>query len=508
MFLFGGPNIRKMVEEQDRDGLADALQNGSPQVRLEAGEALARLNDERGWSYLLYAILDPTDPLLQSATAEVLAGLGSQRAVPALREAGLRARGEAAQVIDEALEALGEAHIEHDEIEPDASVLDSMVTPVAGSGMAMLGEFAEPDIPAALQAGQIEVRPAETHLKLAVELREAELQERGLVEARLASWQRPEWAEPWYMRGVMLEDLERTREALLAYQTAVQLDPDHADAREALGELLDLLDEPAEGQEPEEVDLNGLSSGAWQERRDTLALLQPWQEVSQSLLEELLADDEREVRHAAIEAVARLGLNSAAPALAQQPESSWLLRFAILDTLSSLGAVDGLVERLRLEWEAMPPRNAVLSSSRDPLAELENDQLFEIGVLALERTGDVEALLDQVEGFAWEELPDEAEFADESVEDAEEDAEEDEGEADEDLLSYVDETGLILAQALERLATRLLPELNPALLQRLSQTPDLTLLDPTDEEAGPVLVHDLSTLRASAAEELARRQAA
>ena len=48
MFLFGGPNIRKMAEESDTTGLAEALNNGSPQVRLEAGEALARLNDERG----------------------------------------------------------------------------------------------------------------------------------------------------------------------------------------------------------------------------------------------------------------------------------------------------------------------------------------------------------------------------------------------------------------------------------------------------------------------------
>ena len=53
MFRFGGPNIRKMTEEHDVDGLVELLTHRNPQTRLEAAEALAGLNEGRGWRYLM-----------------------------------------------------------------------------------------------------------------------------------------------------------------------------------------------------------------------------------------------------------------------------------------------------------------------------------------------------------------------------------------------------------------------------------------------------------------------
>jgi len=84
-----------------------------------------------------------------------------------------------------------------------------------------------------------------------------------------------------------------------------------------------------------------------------------------------LADDEREVRHAAVEAVGRLGIQAAVPALLEQRESSWLLRFAVLDALSTLGATAALAERLRREMSSLQERNPIFGSGKDPLIELE-----------------------------------------------------------------------------------------------------------------------------------------
>jgi hypothetical protein len=124
----------------------------------------------------------------------------------------------------------------------------------------------------------------------------------------------------------------------------------------------------------------------------------------------------------------------------------------------------------------------------------------------------VAGLLDQAEGNLWEEQdedetpePQGAQNLAGYEDDYNEEDEEFEGEADEDLLSYVDETGLMIAQALERLAAQRLAELPPPLLQRLAATPDLTLLDATDEDSQPAVVHDFASLRAAAVEELRRR---
>ena len=519
MFLFGGPNIRKMAEERDVDGLVALLSQRSAQVRLEAAEALARLNDGRGWRYLLDAVRDPADSLIQAATAEILGGLGHARAIPALQEAALRASGEAAAAIEEALEQLGDprrAEADGDEHHagqrPERQMdgrgmLGSLVGSFAGGEGGMDNQFVDPARPASFTDGHIEVQPAETHLANAIELRESEMQERGLVAAGLAAWLRPDWAQVWYVRGVLLEDLEREREALLAYHQALALDPSLSEAREAHAELQESIDplpvEPA-------ALLSDLAADDWRRRRDALAVLTPRISPDSELVLALLADEEREVRHAAIEAIARLRLQAAVGTLLAQHESSWLLRFAILDALSVLGAVDALVERLRQEMARLQERNPVFTSAKDPLVELEYGLVLEIGLLALERTGDVAGLLDQAEGNTWEsqDAEDEDSPEDEGLASDDEYDEEDpdsEEEADEDLLSYVDETGLMVAQALEHLAAQRLPDLPQPLVQRLSETPDLTLLDLSVEDSQPAVAHDFSALRAAAAAELRRR---
>jgi hypothetical protein len=144
---------------------------------------------------------------------------------------------------------------------------------------------------------------------------------------------------------------------------------------------------------------------------------------------------------------------------------------------------------------------------------VEYSRLVEVGVLALERSGDVESLVAIAEGNAWEEEEDSADDF-EVVEDTDAwDSGEDEVEeidADEDLTDYVDEVGQMAAVALDRLARPRLSSLEPDLLLRLAEVPDLTLIDLSEEgdveEGETGLVYDFSALREAAKAELARRR--
>ncbi len=512
MDLFGSNNIEKMAAERDMEGLYRLLEHANPATRLEAAMALADMDDGAGWRYLLDAVRRTDDPESQQVAAAMLGDLGHHRAIPVLGEVLIRARGELADVIKEALQAIGGQ-------EADGALRRAGYEPILPhmSGNQQLMEY-EGDYVRAIvpDTAQIEILTAEQHLNTAVELREAEMAERGLVEDSLALWLQPEWAYAWYLRGVLYEDLERPYEAYLCYQWALELDPVQAEAREAIADLkrsqsFSLL-EPA-------MLMVTLTAREWSERRDAAAGLgelgENAPEGSVDPLIALLDDEEREVRHAAVEALASIGDRSAVPWLLKREEGSWLLRFAIIEALAQLGSVDGLVAVLRREMNRVQERNPVFSSRKDPLLEVEYERLMEIGVLAFERTGDLPSLLSLAEGNAWEEVArieavDEVESARRAVEmDETEDLEDEEDvEADENLDIYVDEVAQMSSLALERLALSKLVDLDEETLRRLAAVPDLTLLDVSaDEESEPqpTVIHDLSALREAAQAELDKR---
>ena len=232
------------------------------------------------------------------------------------------------------------------------------------------------------------------------------------------------------------------------------------------------------------------------------------------------------MRHAAIEALGNIGDKRAVPPLSLRDESSWLLRFALIEALAQLGSVEGLVAVLKREMNRDQMRNPVFSAQKDPLLEVEYSQLMEIGVLAFEKTGDLDGLLTQAEGNAWEEEADEEndqeeEYAAEGFStggEDEYDADDEDMEADEDLESYVDEVAQMASLALERLATPRLPTLDVPSLRRLAAIPDLSLLELSGEddegdgqsdggasEPELTVIHDLSALREAAQAELSRR---
>jgi hypothetical protein len=192
-------------------------------------------------------------------------------------------------------------------------------------------------------------------------------------------------------------------------------------------------------------------------------------------------------------------------------ESSWLLRFAIIEALAKLGSVVGVEAALRKEMHAIHERNPIFSRQKDPLLELEFDLLMEVGVLAFEKTGDLQGLLALAEGNTWEEV-DDAGSVDAYAADYYEDPfsrsvdEEPEEEVDEDLESYVDEVAQMASLALERLAVARMPQLDVDTLRRLAAVPDLTLMDVTGEGGQPFMVHDLTDLRQAAQAELERRR--
>jgi HEAT repeat protein len=470
------------------------------------------MNDGAGWRYLMDTVRLADDPDSQMVAAAMLGDLGHPRAIPILEETLKKSRGEVADAMKESLQAIGGS-------EADEALRRAGYEPVLPhmSGNQQLMEY-EGDYVRAIMpdTSHFELLTAEQHLNNAVELRESEMTERGLVEDSLALWLLPEWGYAWYLRGVLFEDLDRSFEASMCYQWALELEFSLKEARDALDELnAERVIPPLDP----DVLIVDLGSRTWSERRDAAAGFgelgenTPAQAVDRLI--ELLDDEEREVRHAVIEALASIGDRRAVLPLLQREEGSWLLRFSVIEALAQLGSVDGLVTVLRREMRRVQERNPVFSSHKDPLLEVEYDRLMEIGVLAFEMAGDVQSLLDLAEGNAWEEVaqPEDAdEYGGESYYHAagEEEYTEDgeDQEADENLDSYVDEVAQMASLALERLTMPNLAKLDADTLRRLSTVPDLTLLDVSEDEEAepqPTIIQDLSALREAAKAELARR---
>jgi HEAT repeat protein len=500
--------IENLAARNDRDGLYHFLEHRNKTIRFEAAMALAELEDGRGWRYLLDSVSQTQDLESQELAAAILGDLGHPRAVPALAEALLKARSDMAETIKEALEAIGGT-------EAEEALRKAGFQPVAprmtGSQQIMdfdQGMVREPQ----MDASQIKIHTADQHFDTAAELRDAELTERGLVEIALALWLSPNWAYAWYLRGVLFEDLDRYFEAWLSYRHSIQLDPTLAESREALTDLEEEHNLPVL-----EADLlfKDLDARSWSERRDAAAGLGVLKENVSPIVVEYLIDrltyEDREVRHAAIEALGNLADERAILPLTQMDESSWLLRFTIIESLAKLGSVAGVEAVLQHEMQRVHERNPIFSRQKDPLLELEFDLLMETGVLAFEKTGDLQGLLALAEGNRWGEVTEQDEREDPYAVDYYEDPyrsggfEEEEEEVEDDLESYVDEVAQMASLALERLAMPQMGQLDSDTLGRLANIPDLTLMDVTDEGGQPLVVHDSSSLRQAAKAELESR---
>ena len=522
----GSPNIERMAAQNDFDGLYRLLEHNDPMVRLRAAQALADMNDGTGWRYLMEALREGQDQKTRIAAASMLGELGHPRSVDALRSELMKLR--LTPVNDPFAIALRNALESINTPEAEAALRDSGYEPVLPVQHHTIIEYSDHYVrPMRPQTDEIRYLSAEEHLNNAVDLRETEHTERGLVEASLALWLRPDWAYAWYLRGVLFEDIDRSFEALLAYRRAVALEPTLREAREALEELQ--LEGDQGILEPDQL-MSDLGNRDWRDRRDAAAAFgelalqeDPRTGMAVEALIARLQDEEREVRHASVEALGRIGDSRAVQPLLEMQESSWLVRFAVLHALAHIGSVEGLSETLTREMQRIQERNPVFSSQKDPMVEVEYEALMEIGARAFERTGDIEALLALAESNGWEE--DEADLDEdwdvqqeamaaatawtmpenELLDGTDADFVDDEEEPEEEMIAYVDETAQMAVSALQRLAMPALPDLETGLLERLADVPDLTLLDISTEEVEPVVIVDLSELRSAAQAELDRR---
>jgi len=107
MPLFGPPNIRKLEEKRDVDGLIKALSHSDARTRRKAAEALGNLGDVRAVEPLI-AVLEEEAWEVREAAASALQKVRDPGAVGPL-VAALRSRGHVNRFVEVAmLEALGE----------------------------------------------------------------------------------------------------------------------------------------------------------------------------------------------------------------------------------------------------------------------------------------------------------------------------------------------------------------------------------------------------------------
>jgi hypothetical protein len=101
--LFGPPNIEKLKERRDVDGLVKALSHEDAYVRCEAAKALGDLKDGRAVEPLL-AVLKDKEYLVRRAAEKALGRIGAAAVEPlvaALKDKDANVRGAAAEALGE-----------------------------------------------------------------------------------------------------------------------------------------------------------------------------------------------------------------------------------------------------------------------------------------------------------------------------------------------------------------------------------------------------------------------
>ena len=112
------------------------------------------------------------------------------------------------------------------------------------------GETSSPDESAPFATPSLS---AGAHLDLAYAYEDQGNYEPALVEVDRALQAESGLAEAHNLRGLLLEELDRTDEALAAYRMAVQIDPSFAEAAENLSSLEEELRPPTEAHPQQEI---------------------------------------------------------------------------------------------------------------------------------------------------------------------------------------------------------------------------------------------------------------
>ena len=237
----------------------------------------------------------------------------------------------------------------------------------------------------------------DAHLEQAETLLETDDISGALVECDLALFSRPSWADASNLRGIILEELGRKREALTAYIDAYEIDPSFQEARDNARELENEIGDPLTNAD---ALLNSLHDGDPAERCDAAAQLahQPADFAVENLLI-TLEDELPVVRSAAAAALsahpgplAEQGLYFAYhqsqvnfPAFNRmepldhnlwvtRARRRWHERRSYLEALAFLQCGDFLISALRRELSELALLNTLLGV--ETLANLDQEYLW------------------------------------------------------------------------------------------------------------------------------------
>jgi HEAT repeat protein len=321
MKLFGGTDVDDLIAHRDIAGLLECLEKEDTISQLKAAIALAELHQSEGVEFLIWFLKHPKLDV-RSAAVEALGSLRAEEAVPELipllkdRDADFRELvSTALQQIGtaEALRALEERNIE--EVTPPQEYPDqgfdlanSTADPITG-----VNPYKQQDIPT--EIGPVERRRAREFFRLADQHQEEGRPVQALDECNtaLAIW--PSWADAYNLKGIILEDLNKPYQAMLAYQRAVKIDPT---LTAAANNLADSISELEVTQVPLTELLEAVSTGEWETRQEAIAALnqRPEPEAVEEIIH-LVSDDDPDISSFALDALEASSQPAAKKALAE-----------------------------------------------------------------------------------------------------------------------------------------------------------------------------------------------
>jgi HEAT repeat protein len=311
MGLFKRIDMDRLIAERDILGLQECLNESDPDIQIQAATALAKYGQPDGFKFLVGCLRNSKD-LILCAAMEAMGELCDPRAVdyliPFLRDARVEIRqtaSEALTLIDtpEARQAMAEHPTILDEEEEEKAEPENEPTQDQSSVTSdpVLGgiTYKHPAIDARTESEHR--RMAREYFILADSHQEEGRTTQALTECEQVITLAPDWADPYNLKGILLEDLNKPYQALLAYQRAAKLDPNLAEAANNLSELvrdLEVMTTPLQDL------IESTESGEWQVRCDAISALN--QRSEPEALETIilqLEDEDPEVSATALDAL-------------------------------------------------------------------------------------------------------------------------------------------------------------------------------------------------------------
>ena len=312
MIRFRRNTVDALIHDQDISGLLQCLKDNDPVVQLKAAAGLAQLGQYQGYDFLVTCLGQP-DPSIRCAAIEALGDLRDPHAVealiPLLKDHDQEVRETAIAALKrintyDAMQAL-DAYQQLKSGLQSEEQLPGRTDSWSDTPHPILGAIPGWDANSSGTAPADEQKAAEELFILADHHQEESLTMQAFNECSRAITLAPAWADPYNLKGILLEDLGKPFPAMLAYQRAIKLDPTLTAASDNLHDLLRDLQVLSEPQ-----------TGDWQDRCDAIASLNQRPEPEAvEVIASLLNDEEPEVVAVALDALLASSFKEASQAL-------------------------------------------------------------------------------------------------------------------------------------------------------------------------------------------------